>query len=88
MRRQKGISLAIETIVFIILAVTVMSVLLLFFTKTVGDTQTPIDREKERIILCGKFFSVYSCTSEPTDNKIIDKSHFMTYVLRYPQQPA
>ena len=55
MRRRKGISLAIETIIFIILAVTVMSVLLLFFTKTGGEAQTRVDQEKDRIINCGRW---------------------------------
>ena len=52
---MKGVSLAIETIIFIILAVTVLSVLLLFFTKTGGDAQTRTELLNQRDLLCGNF---------------------------------
>ena len=52
---MKGISLAIETIIFIILAVTVLSVLLLFFTKTGGESQSLVELQAKRDIYCGTY---------------------------------
>lgn len=52
---MKGISLAIETIIFIILAVTVMSVLLVFLGKTGGESQTEVSLLKDKEIYCGQY---------------------------------
>ncbi len=73
-RSRKGISLAIETIVFIILAVTVLSVLLLFFTGTGGPAQTSVELENKRNIICGDYVRNYpKCDSPGTGLKDIDK---------------
>ena len=49
---MKGISIAIETIIFIILAVTVLSVLLLFLTGVGGPPQQRMQWESKRSSLC------------------------------------
>jgi len=54
---MKGISLAIETIIVIILAVTVLSVLLLFFTGTGGPAQNRVMAESQRTLMCGTYTS-------------------------------
>jgi hypothetical protein len=54
---MKGISMAIETIIYIILAVTVLTVLLLFFTKTGGDSQTQVELQAKRNIYCSTYTS-------------------------------
>jgi hypothetical protein len=50
----KGIALATDTIVYIILAVTVLAVLLWFFTSNAGPVETRVDNERLRIDLCGQ----------------------------------
>jgi hypothetical protein len=52
---MKGISIAIETIVYIILAVLVLTILLYFLTSQAGPAQTSIDNERNRDSLCGKY---------------------------------
>ena len=49
---MKGISLAIETIVYLILAVLVLSVLLVFFLQNVGPSQRQIELEAKRANSC------------------------------------
>jgi hypothetical protein len=56
---KKGISLPIETVVVIVLAVAVLLAMLYFF----GLTQPPIDRiklEQQRIGLCSSYISADS----------------------------
>lgn len=55
---MKGIALAIETIVFIILAVTVLTVLLFFFTSMGGQSQHEFELQQRRHQFCGKYASI------------------------------
>lgn len=52
---MKGVSLAIETIIYIILAVLALSILILFFTTVGGDSQQTIKDEARRSVLCGEY---------------------------------
>lgn len=56
---MKGVSLAIETIIFIILAVTVLSVLLLFFTTVGTPPQNAIELEQKRVTMCGEYIRIW-----------------------------
>ncbi len=68
---MKGISLAIETIIFIILAVTVLSVLLLFLTGTGGPAQDRVALESQRNIICGDYVRAAPlCDSDGSGSKI------------------
>ncbi|MDI6721521.1 MAG: hypothetical protein QMD85_03960 [Candidatus Aenigmarchaeota archaeon] len=51
---KKGVSLAIETIVFIILAVLVLTILLYFFTSQSGPAQQQVDLQRQRNQYCGE----------------------------------
>ncbi len=55
---MKGISIAIETIIFIILAVTVLSVLLLFLTGVGGPPQLRVQWEAQRTTMCFTYASI------------------------------
>jgi hypothetical protein len=66
---MKGISLAIETIVFIILAVTVLTVLLFFFTATGGRSQYEFELQQKRHLYCGRYASIdQKCTQDGYQN--------------------
>ena len=68
---MKGVSLAIETIIFIILAVTVLSVLLLFLTGTGGPAQSRIELENKRNIICGDYVrAVPLCDNDGTGSGV------------------
>lgn len=54
---MKGVSIAIETVIYLILAVTVLSVLLLFFLKIGGPAQDQYTLEATRNTLCGVYTS-------------------------------
>lgn len=60
---MKGISLAIETIIFIILGVTVLTVLLFFFTSFGGQSQHEFELQQQRHQWCGTY-SKYNPTCE------------------------
>ncbi|MBI2172918.1 MAG: hypothetical protein HYT73_01760 [Candidatus Aenigmarchaeota archaeon] len=51
---MKGVSLAIETVVFIILAVLVLTILLFFFTSQSGPAQQEISLQRQRAEICGR----------------------------------
>lgn len=57
---MKGISIAIETVIYIILAVLVLTILLFFFTSQSGPAQQEISLQRERNELCGRI-----ATAEP-----------------------
>jgi hypothetical protein len=50
---MKGVSIAIETVIFIILAVLVLTLLLFFFTSQSGPAQQQINLQRERNEICG-----------------------------------
>lgn len=52
---MKGVSIAIETIVYLILAITVLSVLLFFFLTQAGPAQDQYKLEAERNRWCGSY---------------------------------
>ncbi len=52
---MKGISIAMETIVYIILAVLVLTILLYFFTSQAGPAQDRTRLEEQRSNLCGLY---------------------------------
>ena len=52
---MKGVSIALETIIYIILAVMVLTVLLFFFTSQASPAQNRVELEKKRAQLCGKY---------------------------------
>ena len=65
---MKGVSIAIETIVYLILAITVLSVLLFFFLTQAGPPQDQYTLEAKRNSLCGAYTSNdFSCVGK--DNK-------------------
>ena len=49
---MKGVAIAIETVIFIILAVLVLTVLLFFFTSQSGPAQQQISLQRERNEIC------------------------------------
>ncbi len=52
---MKGVSIALETIIYIILAVMVLTVLLFFFTSQASPAQNRVELENKRAQLCGKY---------------------------------
>lgn len=54
---MKGISMAIETIVYLILAITVLSVLLFFFLSQAGPSQDQFKLEADRNRYCSSYVS-------------------------------
>ena len=66
---MKGVSIAMETIIYIILAVTVLTVLLFFFTSQAGPTQTRVELENKRAQLCGQYAQAdFQCDSPQKAN--------------------
>jgi hypothetical protein len=63
---MKGISIAMETIVYVILAVMVLSVLLFFFTSLGGDSQRRVQMEQQRLQACGQY-TMYDVKCESID---------------------
>ena len=62
---MKGISLALETIIVLILAITVLTVLSFFFTKQFGQGQTTIELLNGQREACSAYVRQNSkCTSE------------------------
>ena len=62
---MKGISIAIETIVYLILAITVLSVLLFFFLSQAGPSQDQFKLEADRNRYCATYVSKdFSCTGK------------------------
>ncbi len=49
---KKGVAIAIETVIFIILAVLVLTILLFFFTTQSGPAQQQISLQRERNEIC------------------------------------
>jgi len=68
---MKGVALAIETIIYIILGVTVLTVLLFFFTQMGGQSQHEFEMQQTRHQWCGTY-SQYN----PTCEKSIHDTHF------------
>ena len=68
---MKGISIAIETIVYLILAITVLSVLLLFFLTQAGPAQDQYTLEAKRDRFCGAYatkdFACVGKNNQPAD---------------------
>jgi len=54
---SKGISIAIETIIYLILGITVLSVLLFFFLTQAGPAQDQFRLEADRNRYCGSYVS-------------------------------
>lgn len=54
---MKGMAIAIETIIYLILAVTVLSVLLIFFLTQAGPSQDQFKLEADRNRYCGSYVS-------------------------------
>lgn len=52
--KMKGVAIAIETVIFIILAVLVLTILLFFFTSQSGPAQQEITLQRERAEVCGR----------------------------------
>ncbi len=55
---RKGVSLPIETVVVVILAASVLSVMLLFFNQIWGQGKTDVDRIRDQTKACQKFLSL------------------------------
>jgi len=68
---MKGIALAIETIVFIILAVTVLSVLLFFFTSTGGQAQHEFELQQQRQMYCGRYANIDTACEQSGFDKVV-----------------
>ena len=60
---KKGVAIAVETIIYIILAVIVMTVLLIFFTGQAGPAQNRFQLETTRNNICGEYVSHNSACS-------------------------
>ena len=68
---MKGISIAIETIVYLILAITVLSVLLLFFLTQAGPAQDQYTLEAKRGRFCGAYATKdFACVGK--DNQPVE----------------
>ncbi len=52
---MRGVSLTIETIIIIILAISVLSVMLLFFRQTLGDASPYVKAINDRTKFCGNY---------------------------------
>lgn len=52
---MKGISIAMETIVYIILAVMVLTILLFFLTSQASPAQTMTELQNKRTQFCGRY---------------------------------
>jgi len=52
---MKGVSLALETIIVLILAVSVLSVSMWFLYSNVGPGQARSDLEREKALYCGSY---------------------------------
>lgn len=60
---MKGISIAIETIIYLILGVTVLSIALFFFLTQAGPAQDQIKLETDRNNYCGSYVSIdFTCS--------------------------
>jgi hypothetical protein len=55
---RKGISLATDTIIYIILAVLVLTVLLFFFTKNAGEADRTVDAQMDRNRYCSEYIQI------------------------------
>ena len=59
---MKGVSIAIETIIYLILAILVLTVLITFFLTQAGPAQDQYTLEAKRNSLCGAYVSMdFSC---------------------------
>jgi hypothetical protein len=68
---MKGISIAIETVVYMILAVTVLSVALFFFLSQAGPSQDLYTLESKRDRYCMAYVSMdYGCAGK--NGKVVD----------------
>ena len=68
---MKGIAIAIETVVYLILAVTVLSVALFFFLSQAGPAQDQYTLEAKRDRYCMTYVSLdFSCAGK--DGKPVD----------------
>lgn len=69
---MKGVSLAIETIIYLILAIMVLAVLLLFFLTQAGPAQDQYKLEADRNRYCGTYTSLdFGCAGkggQPVDS--------------------
>jgi hypothetical protein len=63
---MKGIAIAMETIVYIILAVLVLAVLLYFLTSQANPVQQTAQLERERAQLCSQYVSYDRTCSDIT----------------------
>ncbi|MBI4896186.1 MAG: hypothetical protein HY832_01425 [Candidatus Aenigmarchaeota archaeon] len=70
---MKGISIAIETIVYIILAVTVLSILLFFFTSQAGPSRRDLDYQRIRNQYCGVYANQNPTCDQAKDAKLTDE---------------
>jgi len=69
---MKGIAIAVETIVYLILAVTVMTVALMFFLSQGGKAQTDFEIEAARSSACASY-QYYDPQCTNTDSAKIPK---------------
>ena len=68
---MKGMSMAIETIIYLILAITVLSVLLLFFLTQAGPAQDQYTLEANRNRFCGAYaVKDFACVGKDGTNAV------------------
>ena len=65
---MKGVSIAMETIIYIILAIIVLTVLLYFLTSQAGPAQTRVELENQRNTLCGKYVKYDPTCQDPSED--------------------
>jgi len=67
---MKGVSLAIETIIYLILAVTVLTILLYFFLSQASPVETEFELRQKQATLCGRYVNVDpKCEGDGTNPK-------------------
>jgi len=72
---MKGIAIAVETIVYLILAVTVMTVALMFFLSQGGKAQTDFEIEAARNSACAAYqYFDPGCTSPSSATPDVKKA--------------
>ena len=68
---RKGISLPVETVIVIVLAIIVLAALLLFFTGTFTPGSDKIKLEQRKVDLCSNYVAADSeCRLPPPDTKL------------------
>jgi hypothetical protein len=68
---MKGVAIAIETVIYLILGVTVLSIALFFFLSQAGPAQDQYKLEADRNRFCGTYVSIdFQCKGGDTSSGV------------------